>query len=180
MLCSQHLPLGPSDFQEVHTQCVSSSPGKLAPHCGCQVRLNICPLIIKAGMPGTQSASFPFSHSISEELEQENVLGEKGSKNKSRFPSCDGNSREAMGFGVPPAIRRGYSRCCSFFTPEGHCLEESLEDNGRVVGGSNAKQGAWPSQVGTMSTSKSLLQLTLLPVTTHGGCAEIGWLTEYL
>ncbi|CAM4603009.1 chymotrypsin-like elastase family member 1 isoform X7 [Lepidochelys kempii] len=98
-------------------------------------------------MPGTQSASFPFSNSISEELEQENVLGKKGSKKKSRFPSCDGNSREAMGFGVPPAIRRGYSRCCSFFTPEGHCLEESLEDSGRVVGGSNAQRGAWPWQI---------------------------------
>ncbi|XP_037740115.1 chymotrypsin-like elastase family member 1 isoform X2 [Chelonia mydas] len=35
----------------------------------------------------------------------------------------------------------------------GHCLEESLEDNGRVVGGSNAKQGAWPSQISLQYSS---------------------------
>ncbi|KAM9115462.1 chymotrypsin-like elastase family member 1 isoform 1-T1 [Pangshura tecta] len=97
-------------------------------------------------MPGTQNTSFHFSNSISEELEPGNVLCGKESKSKSSLSSCGAN-RDWMGFGVPAAIHRSYSRCCSFFTLEGHCLEESLEDNGRVVGGSNAQRGAWPSQI---------------------------------
>ncbi|XP_023956698.2 chymotrypsin-like elastase family member 1 isoform X2 [Chrysemys picta bellii] len=35
----------------------------------------------------------------------------------------------------------------------GHCLEESLEDNVRVVGGSNAQRGAWPSQISLQYSS---------------------------